>query len=241
GGGSFGEGQTGNEAAGESPQAQPSPQPLTIATGDYQIVVPSGTKVTGPNGETSVRLVLTPLRNARVPVELPLGYFSTGIVQLTPFNFQFDPGIQLIFPNAEAFPANTPLSLFHFDKDSGKFVEEKGVAKVSADGKRIETDATAVKVSTYYFATLFSTTTTVTGRVVNEQGKPVSKVIVRCKGQVATTDGNGSYVLRYVPARQGEVLTVDAGALLASQNVLRSAGVSVVAVIGGITKMPDLV
>ncbi len=237
GGGSFSEGQT----AGESLQAQPSPLPFTIETGDYQVVVPPGTKVSGPKGETSVRLTLTPLRNARVPVELPLGYFSTDIVQLTPFDYQFEPGIQLIFPNTEGFPANTSLLLFHLDKDSGKFIEEKGVAKVSADGKRIETDATAVKVSTYYFATLFSPTTTVTGRVVNEQGKPVSKAIVRCKGQVATTDGNGSYVLRYVPAKEGEVLTVEAGALLASQNVLKALNVSAAAVIGGITKMADLI
>lgn len=238
GGGSFGEG----EANGESIQspAQPSPLPLTIETGDYQVVVPPGTKVKGPDGETSMRLILTPLKNARTPIELPFGYFSPSIVQLTPFNYQFTPGVQLIFPNADGFPANTVLTLFYFDKDLGKFIEEKAGAKVSADGKRIETDSNTVKVSSYYFAAQYADTTTITGRVLNSDRKPVAKTVVRCKGQVATTDGNGSYLLRYVPAKEGEILTVEGAAVLANLNVLRTPNVTAPAVPGGITKMPDL-
>ncbi|MGH9801139.1 MAG: hypothetical protein ACRD82_12310, partial [Blastocatellia bacterium] len=240
GGGSFGSDETGGDST--QPQSQPSPQPLTIQSGEYQVIVPPGTKVKGPNGETSVRLVLTSLRNARAPVELPFGYYSPNIVQLTPFDYQFDPGVQLIFPNTDGFPANTPLSLFRFDKDSGKFVEEKGVARVSTDGKRIETDATAVKVSTYYFASLFSgATTTISGRVLTNDRKPAAKALVRCKGQVATTDGNGSYVLRYVTAKEGETLTAEASLLLANGNVLKSQAGNANAVTGGITKMPDLI
>lgn len=238
GGGSFGEDET-NGSSFQSP-AQPSPQPLTIETGEYQVVVPPGTKVKGPNGETSMRLILTPLKNARTPVELPFGYFSPSIVQLTPFNYQFDPGVQLIFPNTDGFPANTALTLFYFDNELGKFVEEKAGAKVSADGKRVETGANIVKVSSYYFAAQYADTTTIAGRVLNSDRKPVAKTVVRCKGQVATTDGNGSYLLRYVPAKEGEILTVEGAAVLANLNVLRTPNVSAPAVPGGITKMPDL-
>ena len=238
GGGSFGEDET-NGNSFQSP-AQPTPQSLTIETGEYQVVVPKGTTVKGPEGQTSMQLTLTPLKNARTPVQLPFGYFSPSIVQLTPFNYQFDPGVQLIFPNTDGFLPNTALTLFYYDSETGKFVEDKAGAKVSADGKRIETDPNTVKVSSYYFAAQYAETTTITGRVLNSDRKPVSKTVVRCKGQVATTDGNGSYILRYVPAKTGEILTVEGAAVLANLNVLRTPNVTAPAAPGGITKMPDL-
>ncbi|MFN0110024.1 MAG: Ig-like domain-containing protein [Blastocatellia bacterium] len=235
-GGSFAENQSSVES---QPAAQPSP--LVIQTDEYKAVVPAGAKVVGPNNETSVRLTLTPVRNSRIPAELPFGYFSASVVQLTPFDYVIDPGLQLVFPNTDGFPANTQLSLFGYNKQSGQFIEDKGAARVSADGKFIETDATAVKISTYYFASLFSsTTTTIVGRALNNDRKPVAKAIVRSKGQTATTDGNGSYVLRYVTTKAGETLTAEAVAVLANGNTQR-ASANAVSVVGGTTKMPDMV
>ncbi|HQR33744.1 MAG TPA: Ig-like domain-containing protein [Blastocatellia bacterium] len=239
GGGSFSGTEAGNGETTLSP-AQPTQQSLTIQTDEYQLIVPPGTKVIGPNKETSVKVTLTALRNARTPVELPLGYFSSAIVQITPFNYTLEPGAKLILPNLDKFPAGTLLTLFRFDKDSGKFVEEKGGATVSSDGKRIETTDDAIKVTSYYFASAIRNTTTVVGRVINTTGKPV-KSQVRSKGQISTTDGNGSYVLRFIPATDGEVLTVDGSTLLPSQNVVKTPNVSAPAKVGDTTKMPDLI
>ena len=143
-------------------------------------------------------------------------------------------------PNQDGFPAGADLTLFRFDTSSGKFVQEKGGAKVSADGKRIETADDAIKVTSYYFASSLRATTTVVGRVINTAGKPV-KSLVRTKGQVASTDGNGSYVLRFVPADSGEVLTVAGSTLLPTQNVVKTPNVNALAVLGDTTKMPDLI
>ena len=49
------------------------------------------------------------MQNGRTPVSLPFGYYSTSIVQITPFNIKFDPGAKLIFPNTDNFPPGTPL------------------------------------------------------------------------------------------------------------------------------------
>lgn len=232
----------GTTASGEetSSPAQPTQQSLTIQTDEYQLVIPPGSKVVGPNGEASAKLTLTPLRNARTPVELPLGYFNSAIVQITPFNYTLEPGAKLILPNLDKFPAGSLLTLFRFDKDSGKFVEEKGGAKVSSDGKRIETLDDAIKVTSYYFASALRNTTTIVGRVINTAGKPVRSQ-VRSKGQIVTTDGNGSYVLRFIPATDGEVLTVDGSTLLPTQNVVKTPNVSASAKVGDTTKMPDLI
>ena len=238
GGSSF----NGNEAGegGATAQAQPTPQPVTIQTDDYQLIVPAGAKITGPAGQTSAKLTLTPLRNARTPVELPLGYHSAAIIQITPFNYTIDPGAKLVMPNIDRFPAGALLTLFVFDKDAGRFVQVKGGARVSSDGGRIETDTDAIKTTSYYFASILRNTTTVTGRVLDVSGKP-AKALVRCKGQIANTDGNGSYVLRFIPAMDDEILVVEASALLPTLNVVKTPNVSAKAKVGDITKMPDLI
>lgn len=238
GGSSASENQT--AGGGATAQAQPTPTPVVIQTDDYQLVIPAGAKITGPNGQTSAKLVLTPLRNSRTPVELPLGYHSAAIVQITPFNYTLDPGAKLIMPNVDRFPAGALLTLFGFDRDAGRFIEVKGGARVSSDGGRIETDTDTVKNTSYYFASVLRNTTTVVGRVLDTAGKP-AKALVRCKGQVTNTDGNGSYVLRYIPAKDDEILVVEASALLPTLTVVKTPNVSSKAKVGDITKMPDLI
>lgn len=238
GGSSLGEDEAVND---NQPQAQPSPQPVSIQTDDYQLIIQPGVKVAGPTGQASAKLTLTPLRNARTPVELPLGFHSAAIVQITPFNYKLDPGAKLVMPNVDRFPAGVLLTLFGFDKEAGRFVEIKGGARVSADGMRIETDADTIKVTSYYFASILRNTTTITGRVINTANKPVAKALVRCKGQISITDGNGSYLLRYIPVTDGEVVTVEGSALLPTLNVVKTPNVSAAAKLGDITKMPDLI
>ncbi|MGE0886820.1 MAG: Ig-like domain-containing protein [Blastocatellales bacterium] len=239
GGGSFAGLSSGYEFVS---QTQPEQQAITIQTDDFQLIVPSDVKVTTPNGGNTATLTLTPLKNSRTPVELPLGVFSTSIVQITPFNVTMDPGAKLVFPNTDGFPAGARLVLFRYDQAAGAFVPDSATVSVSADGQRIETEDGAIKVTSYYFASLVQSTTTVVGRVVEADRKtPVPRALVRLKGREAFTDGNGSYVLRYVPVREGENLSVDVGLLRPSARVDREVSASSVAAIGGITKMPDVI
>lgn len=215
---------------------------VAIQTGGFQLQVPTNTAVTTPTGGTSATLFLTPLLNGRTPVQLPYGYYSTSIVQITPFNVKLNPGAKLIFPNTDKFPAGTPLTLFRYDSDSGRFIQEKALVAVSADGQRIETEDGAIKVTSYYFASLLRSTTTITGRVLESDGKtPAQRALVTFKGQEAFTDGNGSYILRFVTVADNEMVTVDVSSLRASARVDREVSATAVAVTGGITKMPDVI
>lgn len=228
-------------APGNAAGASAAAAPVTIQTGDFQLQVPDGIKVSTPDGARSATIVLTPLQNGRTPVGLPYGYYSSSIVQITPFDIKLDPGAKLIFPNIDKYPAGAQLTLFRYDSDAGKFVQEKATVTVSADGKRIETGDNDVKSTSYYFASIFRNTTTITGRVFESDGKtPAQHALARFRGQESFTDGNGSYVLRYVTVDE-KAVSVDISTLRASTRVDRATTASAQAIIGGITKMPDVV
>src|SRR5262249_17330462 len=141
GGGSFAGEASGDQKAADGP-------PVTIQTDDFQLQVPADIQVNTSDGQKSATLTLTPLQNGRTPVVLPYGYYSTSVVQITPFNVKLDPGAKLIFPNKDNFPAGTQLSLFRYNPDSGKFEQqEKTTVAVSADGKRIETGVNDIKIT----------------------------------------------------------------------------------------------
>jgi uncharacterized protein (TIGR03437 family) len=241
GGSSFG-GET--LTSGESPSANLAAerQAIVIQTGDFQLQFPDNVKPVFPNGATSGLVYLTPLKDARTPVDLPYAYYSKSIVQITPFNVKLDQGGKLILPNLDGFPAGAPALLFRYDSESGGFVREATKAMVSADGSRIETEPGAIKVTSYYFAAVLRQTTTITGRVLERDRKtPVAKAFVRFRGQEALTDGNGGYVLRYVPVKKDEEIAVEVSYLRSSGRVDRVQSTSVPAIIGGITKVPDVI
>lgn len=231
-----------NSGAEQSAVAQPPTQgSLRLSLNGFQLDVPAGSKAVFPNGEKSGKIYLTQLQNARTPVELPYGYYSNNIVQITPFNVSIDPGAKMVFPNAERFPAGSTVTLFRYDFDAGKFVQEKETAKVSDDGARIETGPNAIKITSYYFATLQAqSTTTITGRVVDRKGNAV-RAQARYRGQEAYTDGNGSYVLRFVPVSNTDNVTVEITVQRSGDYIERIQSASVPVVQGGITKIPDVV
>jgi uncharacterized protein (TIGR03437 family) len=244
-GGTIGSGTSpaGNDAGGNVDEgaAQAQPQPVTIQTDDFRLEIPDSTKATFPSGATRGTIFLTPLENARTPVELPFGYHSSSIVQITPFNVKLDPGGKLTFPNQDGFPAGAPAVLFRYDQEQGKFVQDAATAAVSADGQRIETAPGAIKTTTYYFAAVSRNTTTIVGRVLEkDRSTPVTRALVSFKGQEAATDGAGSYVLRYAPVRNGEALSVEVSVVRPSGRVDRASSDKISALLGGTTKVPDV-
>jgi uncharacterized protein (TIGR03437 family) len=226
---------------GGANQAQPQPQPVSIQTDDFKLELPGSTKVTFPSGATRGAIFLTPLQNARTPVELPFGFYSSSIVQITPFNVSLDPGAKLTLPNKDGFPAGSRVALFRYDQEVGKFVQEAATAQVSTDGQRIETAADAIKTTSYYFAAPSRDTTTIVGRVLEtDRRTPVNRALVRFRGQEAYTDGNGSYTLRYIPVRSGESVSIEVSVVRPSGRVDRVQSAGVPPVLGGTTRVPDV-
>jgi uncharacterized protein (TIGR03437 family) len=236
------EGSSGGVDGATTEASQVQPQPISIEIDDFKLEVPGSTRANFPSGATRGTLFLTPVQNARTPIELPFGFFSSSIVQITPFNVKLDPGARLVFPNRDGFPAGAQAVLFRYDPELGNFVRDAARAQVSADGQRIETDQGAIKITTYYFAAVMRNSTTIIGRVVEKDGRtPVKRALARYKGQEAFTDGTGSYVLRFVPVRSGEEIQVDVSAVRPSGRIDRAQSAKVTAVVNGTTKVPDIV
>ncbi|MFN7945645.1 MAG: Ig-like domain-containing protein [Blastocatellia bacterium] len=218
----------------------------SISNGNVTFDLPAGTAVF-PDGATSGTLYLTLLDNSRTPVDLPGGYFSTAIAQISPFNVSLNPGGRLSFPNPENWAAGSAGTLFRFEQDPnsssvGRFVEA-GTAQVSSDGQRIETADGAITRTGIYFVSRLRQTTTVAGRVFDNDGTtPVRHALVRTRGQETFTDGNGGFIIRSVPVKAGETISVEASFLRPNGRVDRKQSAEVPVVVGGITNItPDIV
>jgi len=155
------------------------------------------------NGQMNCPFTITVLDSGRTPANLPVGYFSSAIVQLTPFSTTLSPGGKLTFPNSDSIPQGMPVRVFRFDQTAnsptlGSFVDI-GAATFSADGTKIETAANAVTQGGYYFVSRQWLTATIIGHVVETDGRPVRRAVVNARGQSAFTDNNGGFVLGNVP------------------------------------------
>jgi uncharacterized protein (TIGR03437 family) len=219
----------------------------SVQSGGVTLEVPDGASATFPDGARGGTISLTVLDQSRTPVELPDGFFSSTIAQITPFGVSLNPGGKLTFPNSENHPAGSQVTLFRFDQNVnsatvGQFIEAGG-AMVSLDGQHIETTAGAVTTTGIYFVARLRPITTVVGKVVDADGRtPVRRALVRFRGQESFTDGNGGFVLRYVPVTAGELISVEASYVRDSDRIERKQSASVSANLGGITTItPDIV
>ena len=229
---------------GGAPDGAESPESgnelkASIQTSGVTLDVPAGS-ATFPDGSTGGSIFLTIVENSRTPVGLPAGFFSTAIAQITPFGVTLNPGGKLSFPNPDNLPAGTQAKLFRFDQanDSGTIGEfiEAGLAVVSGDGLRIETVAGAITQTGIYFVSVLRQTTTVVGRVVDSGGtNPVRRALVRLRGREVFTDGNGAFILRNVPVKPGEQISVEVSYIRPNGRIERKQSNSVPVVSGGIT------
>ncbi len=232
---------TGSAFTGEETEAEAqAQQPITIKTGGFQFEVPVNSAADFPSGAKRGVITVTPLFNGRTPVNLPFDYFSASVVQITPFNIKIALGARLIFPNSESLPAGSKVELFRYDFAEGTFTREAETALVSADGRRIETALGAIKTTSIYFATARRPTTTITGRVIEKNGRPVSRAHAWFRSQEATTDGTGTFVLRHMPVTANEPISVDVYYQRGNSRIERVESASRPAVVNGITKLPDV-
>lgn len=203
-----------------------------------------------PDHTLERNLSLNVFERERTPVRLPLKVFSSTIVQIAPAGVRIRPGAKLIFPNQDKISNDAQAHLFRLDQDMGSktlgtFVKV-GQAKVSADGKWVETEAEAIKETGYYFVSAEWKVATLAGRVLeklgNGQQRPVAMAIVNSRGQFTRTDGTGNFVLESVPVvGSGAPATVETALLRPDGNVLTTERGGILVTAERKTSVDDLV
>jgi uncharacterized protein (TIGR03437 family) len=218
----------------------------SISTDGVTLTIPDvGFTAIFPGGEPNGTLVLDVLKQSLTPAPLPPSIFSSSIAQIYPFGVMLSPGARLTFPNADGLPANAHAKLFKYDINPASstfatFIDTAKEAIVTSDGSAIQTDSNAITETTYYFVALARPLTTILGRVIDSDGTPRRGATVRARGQEATTDGNGGFILRRVPCNNGDLIPVGASLLRSSGRVDRVSKNTPGAVVMGLTKVGDL-
>lgn len=236
----------GTAATAESQSATFAPTTRSIQTGGVIFEVADNTTALFPGGTTSGGIQLDVVANSRTPAKLPPGVFSSTIAQLAPFGVKLTPGGKLIFPNSDNLPVNAQPKLYKLDQTLGsptlgEFIEA-GAATVSTDGRRVETAANAIIETSLYFVAVPRPVTNVIGRVVEADGKVVRNAQVSTRGQEATTDGLGQYLLLNVPvASANDLLTLEASFQRPGGRVDQVSRNGIAPVLNGVTRVTDLV
>ncbi|MFN0124370.1 MAG: hypothetical protein ACKV2V_28045 [Blastocatellia bacterium] len=250
--------------------APASPDEVTgsIQSGNVRLDIPDGAVIRNPDGSPAGPLSLTLVNRSLTPVALPPAQYSSVIALIAPVGAMITPGARLRFPNPDALPAGTPVTLFRLDqnRDSdtlGQFIEA-GPATISANGQEILTAPGAITEATYYFISTPRQMVTLVGRVTTPMRVPARRAIVDSRGQSIFTDGNGGFVVRNVPVNAvatgpagqpqrivmvegsqaviaGEMVDVQANYMWPTAIVDRSDSRAVAPVIGGATNVQDLV
>ncbi|MGH9837791.1 MAG: Ig-like domain-containing protein [Blastocatellia bacterium] len=261
----------------EAPQtAEPAQQTCDGRSGAIAFDLPAGARGFVPCEtpeecrETVRTLYVTQVENARTPVKLPAGRYSSMMVQLSPFGSYFTRGGALTIPNADCLTGSPDLRVFRLQPVPTSFggiglpgvgigfgisayspqFTEVGTATISADGQRIATTPGAIDSSGIYFVSARYPTATITGRVVEPVGslpiglslvREARRVIVTARGQEAMTDGNGSFILRNIPVlRAGDRVALEVSYARPNGRVERALVADIAINAGGVTAIPAI-
>jgi uncharacterized protein (TIGR03437 family) len=227
-----------------------------LSIDDFTFSLPANAQATFPDGSRTGTVTLTPVKNSLTPVPLPPGIFSSAIVQLTPFGTRLAPGGKLTFPNRDNLLGFPLPSLYKYDTNSATFVDT-GIKALPTDDRRFfSTPEGAITETSIYFIAIPQQTTTLIGRVLESDGRPVRGAIVTARGHNAVTDGNGGYTLAEIPigefesfsAIASEQRTQSQSGLIVTSNYLRPSGRTETVMqavqnptVGGVTDLPPFI
>ncbi|MBX3280150.1 MAG: hypothetical protein KF868_19280 [Acidobacteria bacterium] len=187
----------------------------TITTGNLStnFGLPSGCIVFQPPNVTTNVLTISLFNVARTPLNLPVGAFSSGIAQVTPFGARMSPGGTLRLPNPEGLITDRPVFLYRLIQPTQQITEppevgefiQVGTGIVINDGRidAVETGqpsaTNGISQTTYYFASPVYPLATISGRVLGSDGEPISRAVIRSRGQSTFTGGDGRFTLQNIP------------------------------------------
>jgi uncharacterized protein (TIGR03437 family) len=173
--------------------------------------LPSGCQVfQPPNGLTNT-LTISLFQTTRTPLNLPVGYFSSAIAQVTPFGARMSPGGTLSLPNPDGltggnircFRLDEPTQSSSESPTTGEFIDV-GVGSIVNDSRInvIENGqqvGNGITQTSFYFLSPLYPTARISGRVLASDGTPVSRAIIRSRGQSTFTASDGRFTLLNVP------------------------------------------
>ena len=227
-------------AGGLTPsQFSPLAKSITVTNRGVKLEVPFGTSARFPDGKSGGQIQLTVLEGARLPgITIPAGINTTTIAQITPIGTRFQPGASLTFPNPDpnTLGPGERVSLYRYDAATGGFIK-RGIGIVSDDRSSIVSDGRVVDIATFWMIATAAPVTTVTGRVIDQQGRPVPGAKVMVNGRASLSDLNGGFsVAEVAPGSDGRI---QAEAILPQQFGTPPRGVSAPTpiVTGGVTNI----
>ncbi len=184
------------------------------ATSGVILTVPAGTDV-GAGGASSVTIRSGGLQNGHLPGVLPVPPANVRLwgagAYIDPTVVTFAPGAALSMPNDLGLAAGALADLFHLELASGNWTQI-GSGVVDGSGARIDAPAGSINTGgLYVFATVVPTSTTLTGRIVDPNGRLIPGALVRASGATTRSLGDGSFTLPPIAAvdASGAPLTVN--------------------------------
>jgi len=193
-------------------QLTPKVSTTVITNRGVTLEVPLATSVRFPDGSQRGTIQVTLIERSRLPgIALPTGIFSTNIVQITPIGASFTPGASITFPNPDpgSIGAGSRVDIYRYDLTSGGFIR-RGTGTVSANRLQVVSDGRVVDTGGFWMAAVSGRVTTVTGRLIDSFGDPVTGGKVSANGRAAISDQNGGFTLPDVPAISGSSIQVEA-------------------------------
>ncbi|MFM8392538.1 MAG: IPT/TIG domain-containing protein, partial [Acidobacteriota bacterium] len=220
-------------------QFAPLEKSVRVSNRGVSIEVPFGTAVRFPDGKSSGQIQLTVLEGTRLPgITIPAGINPESVAQITPLGARFQPGASISFPNpaSKTLRPGERVPLYRYDATSGSFIR-RGTGIVSVDGSRIDSDGRVVDMASFWMVATTTLVTTVTGRVIDLQGLPISGARVSVNGRTGLTDLNGGFTIADVAASTTNRLQAEA--IVPQQFGIPPQGVSgeTPVVVGGVTNV----
>jgi hypothetical protein len=106
-----------------------------------EVTLSRGVRAAGPAQFDGQKFSATMIGEARVPVSLDDGLATDLYVFVRPRGVEFDRPLPIMLPNLDSLAPRSRVMIMRYDAQTGRWTKEDGGARVSDDGKLIESEA----------------------------------------------------------------------------------------------------